>query len=245
MKFTLLGNNDFGTNDPLWGIVNNTYNSVSGYDLATIVLGEVGATLKAGACETVSEFSLDYYVVYNEGVYSLAKALKFASSNLLLTDTIGIYFNVDLSTLEEGKRYVVEIRPAGAAADSKPIAIIKQVNWLDGYKALYNGLAAKQMADEFTATIVCVDDDTIVCRSVTESVKGYAERGWDIFGSDTKALLTATLNYGAAAQIAFEYNVDNLANSFLTVKKDENVTDDTTVEDTFTIVRLISKICSN
>ena len=232
VKFTLLGNNDFGTNDPLWGIVNNTYNSVSGYDLATIVLGEVGATLKAGACETVSEFSLDYYVVYNEGVYSLAKALKFASSNLLLTDTIGIYFNVDLSTLEEGKRYVVEIRPAGAAADSKPIAIIKQVNWLDGYKALYNGLAAKQMADEFTATIVCVDDDTIVCRSVTESVKGYAERGWDIFGSDTKALLTATLNYGAAAQIAFEYNVDNLANSFLTVKKDENVTDDTTVEDT-------------
>ena len=158
----------------------------------------------------------------------IIKLLKFKSSNLLLTNTIGIYFNVDLSTLEEGKYYVVVI-----SFGDDIVKRIEQANWIDGYKALFTGIAAKEMTDEFTATIVCTTDNTVVCQSVTESVKSYAQRGWNSFDDAAKALLAATLNYGAEAQNAFNYNPENLANDFdalkayMAQKAENNTTEET------------------
>jgi hypothetical protein len=49
----------------------------------------------------------------------------------------------------------------------------------------------------------------------TDSIRGYVMRVLEKQNSETKTMLADMLNYGAAAQNFFEYNMDDLANSQL------------------------------
>lgn len=92
-------------------------------------------------------------------------------------------------------------------------------------------LPAKEMADTVTATMYDSDGNEI---SRTDwSVKAYAEKALavgDYAGGESylttdaeKSLVKAMLNYGAAAQKNFEYNLNSLANSNLDAE-DQNLT---------------------
>lgn len=86
----------------------------------------------------------------------------------------------------------------------------------------YDGLAAKQVADELHVTIYD-SQDRKVSEVYTDSLKAYAMRGITKYDSmidklsakqrKTLTALVDMLNYAAAAQVQFNYNTDALANA--------------------------------
>jgi hypothetical protein len=167
-----------------------------------------------------AEYDAAYYTALaGENLYvftTVAPVIKTSALNL--GNSFGIYFNLDTETLVAGVEYVAVITDA----NGNVVAEIPSSMWIDGNKALFSGLAAKQMSDEFTAVIMSAGK--AVSGTTTESIKNYVERGriGNYFDAETLDLLTAMLNYGAAAQESFNYNEGNLAN---TVVADRPVTD--------------------
>ena len=95
-------------------------------------------------------------------------------------------------------------------------AIVTTVNGQECY-VFEVKLAAKQMADEVTAQIMMGDQTVGQARSY--SIKQYAEAkiANENSSNDLVALMKSMLNYGAAAQVFFDYNAENLANAGLDV----------------------------
>ena len=89
-----------------------------------------------------------------------------------------------------------------------------------GYKATYTGIYASEMGDNFTAKLYAVAEDGTIYYSncVTSSIKTYLfEKIADSKSStEIKTLAVDMLNYGAAAQISFGYDAENLVNADLT-----------------------------
>ena len=92
------------------------------------------------------------------------------------------------------------------------------------YTVFYLDLAAKEMADEITATLkhngAVVDQATTTIRKYLDSVNGSESES-----TETKTLVQAMASYGAAAQIYFNHNAGNLAdeNTKYEVPFDKNV----------------------
>ena len=91
---------------------------------------------------------------------------------------------------------------------------------LVGYTATYTGIFAMEMGDNFTATLYAVAEDGTIYYgdSETASIKTYLmQKLADATSSDTlKTLAVDMLNYGAAAQVNFNYDAENLVNADLT-----------------------------
>ena len=91
---------------------------------------------------------------------------------------------------------------------------------LVGYSATYTGIFAMEMGDNFTATLYAVAADGTINygTSVNGSIKTYLmTKLTDATSSDAlKTLAVDMLNYGAAAQKNFGYDVENLVNADLT-----------------------------
>jgi len=82
------------------------------------------------------------------------------------------------------------------------------------FRFSYTGVAAKEMGDELNAYLL-MDLDGITYSTVVDiySVKEYAYNRLKYSTSDNfKVLLVDMLNYGAAAQTYFKYNIENLVN---------------------------------
>ncbi len=86
------------------------------------------------------------------------------------------------------------------------------------YYKITGRVAAKEMADNITVELFSSDDTLIKYGEC--SVRGYAELVFTYASDDTKLveLMKQMLNYGAASQMLFDYNTDDLANNIL----DEN-----------------------
>ena len=87
------------------------------------------------------------------------------------------------------------------------------------YMVATDGVHAKCMGDTiyFRAYAKLADGSYVYSKTVEYSAVTYADHilNGDYSDSD-KALVVAMLNYGAAAQMFFGYNTDNLVNTFLT-----------------------------
>ena len=88
------------------------------------------------------------------------------------------------------------------------------------YRATYTGINAKEMCDEFRATLYAVGSDGVIHYSATNanSIKSFLT---SIINNTTaiaaqKTMAVDMLNYGAAAQTYLGYDTDNLANADLT-----------------------------
>ena len=153
-----------------------------------------------------------YVPVENEdGSFGVQKKI-FKSYNLLLGNTIGIYFNLDMDAINVqtwNKLTLVVYDAAGNTVE------IPYSEWKNG-KVLFNGLAAKQMSDEFYAQVF-YNGEALSEKSPLVSVKAYAEivLNSDKYDESAKNLVKALLNYGAQAQNSFGHNTDDLANDIL------------------------------
>ena len=91
---------------------------------------------------------------------------------------------------------------------------------LVGYSATYTGIFAMEMGDNFTATLYAVAADGTVNYgpSVTSSIQKYLmeKLADDTSSAELKTLAVDMLNYGAAAQVNFGYDAQNLVNADLT-----------------------------
>ena len=91
---------------------------------------------------------------------------------------------------------------------------------LVGYSATYTGIFAMEMGDNFTATLYAVAEDGTIYYGDSESssIKTYLmEKLSDESAlAELKTLAVDMLNYGAAAQVNFDYDAENLVNADLT-----------------------------
>ena len=90
------------------------------------------------------------------------------------------------------------------------------------YMVQTNGIPAKKLGDYLYFRVYAkLSDGTYVYSNLSRySAKAYAmDRLANSRSADTKALCVALLNYGAAAQMHFGYNTDNLMNADLTAEQ--------------------------
>ncbi len=122
---------------------------------------------------------------------------QFGVAKDKLTDTTGVY-----AVIEKGD--VTKTIPATQWGSVGPY-----------YAIVYDGLAAKEMADEICVTIYNADG-VAISNAKTDSVRAYVARAFDGQTAEGKTMMVDMLNYGAAAQQKFKYNTAELANNQLT-----------------------------
>ena len=180
------------------------------------ILGNSAMQIYGGTfTQDVSQWLAPGFVLeYDEetGTYG-TKERYIKSHNLLLGNTIGIYFNVDMdmfgNEVIKKNLTLVVYDEAGEKVDE-----IEYIKWKNG-KVLFNGLAAKQMSDKFYAQVF-YNGEALSEESPLVSVKDYANAILNgEYDESTKNLVKALLNYGAQAQGSMGYNTDDLANDIL------------------------------
>ena len=148
--------------------------------------------------------------------YTPVPRVQFIGNTLSLAGDIGLNFYYDLPAwiLADKDAYIVftdengnEIEKIYFAEEEDPF-----IND-DGYYRYSVQFAAKEMGDEVTAQVFSSDGEE--CDAVTMSIQGYAKKAFDTDNTSLINLMKAMLNYGAAAQVEFEYDTENLVNSIL------------------------------
>jgi len=144
--------------------------------------------------------------------------MLFGVNQSLRSDWTGVYAKIVKEV--DGKEPVTKIIPSEEWGFMKPYHAIE-----------FSGVAGKEMTDKFTLQLFDANDMPI--STVREdSVRDYALRAY----SKTTAAVRRTmfidmLNYGAAAQEYFSYNLDDLANAGLTEEQLSYATEDVTLTD--------------
>lgn len=146
---------------------------------------------------------------------------QFASTNVAVHQGLDLYFYIDKDDVaQEGAGFYVKLTKQHADEQgSVPIELaLDDGEWEDYnstlYRVGYSDIAAKEMMDDITA-VVYYADGRQASRAYTESIKKYAHNVYKQSGANQPKLgpaLADMLNYGAACQILFDYNAENLAN---------------------------------
>ncbi len=131
-----------------------------------------------------------------------------------LGDTIGVNFYMQLTdvTLADDTAYMLFTLPNGATVKVF-VKDIKNASNDGNYKFMCD-IAVKEIVDDIKAKLVTAAGES---EEYTYSVKKYADYiiGDAKYTANEKALAKALLNYGAYAQLMFNYKTDDLANAAL------------------------------
>lgn len=182
----------------------------------------------------VNSQTVTYVAVYEMTPIVVNTALNVKGSTLSIQSDISINYYISAAELSQYDSFYVEFTKDYYNNDgtvSQIITVITDYTVSGSYYVFsYNGIAAKEMKDEIRAVVYAMKDGTIYCSQVDKySVAKYA---YNRVNSSSNAqmveLAVSLLNYGAAAQTYFGYNVENLANSQLSAaqqaKADEEIT---------------------
>ena len=153
-----------------------------------------------------------------------------AGANTVLGGVLDMNFFIDPADLN-GTDYYAEI--ALYTEDGIKTTIVPYADWevRSNYLVVtQTGLAARQMADKIEV-VIRNGDGTPASDVWTDSIRDYAMRIMEKQGAETKTMLVDMLNYGAAAQNFFEYNMDDLANNQLTDAQKAYATDSVSCTD--------------
>ena len=151
----------------------------------------------------------------------------FYGVTMTLGDSLSMNFIVDMSKLARTDCYAVITRTYhGERTDGKTEEVVT-FQWAEWdklsnryYQFTYDNIAAKEMTDTIEAVIYDNNGNPLsVIRK--ESVRAYVMRAIAGEENDTTKAKNVTmyvdmLNYGAAAQVQFDYNTGDLANALLT-----------------------------
>ncbi len=169
--------------------------------------------MKNGVVRDVMDFYASAWEDYTGGTFVI-KAITTPVADvkgysLTLSSNIGVNFFLDLSDFvleDEQAKVVFEY-----ADTTLEVPVAEGTPDENGYKFTCP-VPAKDMTSDITCRVVSKDTQS---RTFTQSVKGYAE---EMLANQEEykeelPLVKDMLNYGAAAQVYFEYNTNNLANS--------------------------------
>ncbi len=227
-------------NQDLQGVVTLNGTMVEGYDFTQekILLTLEFAVLAGG--ETTLEFVVQEMTAANDTAYYnfsgkvsegavlreelkvISQPVKFEGCTITLGGQIGINFHVALSdnmVADESAKMVFTLPNGLTKAVSIGEAAIK-----DGNYVFTCQVAAKEMASAVKAQVVSSDEEgTVFEYSVKEYAEYILEKAEESATPDNEyvkaaPLVKAMLNYGAAAQILFDYNTANLANESLSIE---------------------------
>ena len=156
------------------------------------------------------------------------EAFKPASANVEFESDYTIRFTVKTAVYNKYKNvYLVvekEMFDGDTAIEAQIIeltdAATVTVNGEERYAYTVEGLAAKEIASQVTATLYGEDENgnVVYGKAVEYSLRKYAENqiGKASTKAEFKTMMVDFLNYGAAAQNYFTYNTTDLANASLT-----------------------------
>jgi len=166
----------------------------------------------------------DNTVYYNEAVEE--KNDKLAGYTISLGDKIAVNYYMSLTekTINDANAKMVFTVPDTGATYTLEIPVSSVTPNKDGYYVFTCEVAAKEMTSAISAKLVTSEGEL---QLDDYTVQEYAE----VILSDTvkyakeQELVKKMLNYGAQAQIYFNYNTDNLANDTEYMTEEEKVTE--------------------
>ena len=175
---------------------------------------------------TVTTDVIGYTAIYNEndGAYELdVLKVDIVMTNIRMGETISHLFAVPFNkNIGEGHVAILtmgenEFEIPYSTTDWK---VLTDENGTKYFVIEFTGIAAKQMVDEVSIYIT-FGTDTVSNKTVKTSVREYAMALLDRVDLEKEedqkfaTMLVDMLNYGAAAQVYFDYKKDDLANNGL------------------------------
>ena len=164
----------------------------------------------------------------------------FAEMNMQLSDNLQVRFRVYYSAVKD-EGYYVEIKRISANTGEIKTTIVNQDYSSDDWIVsgqydviLVNDVAAAEMTDIFYVTLYNRNHEVVGV--YTNSVRNYAmnliaqEEAKGIKPNARLTMYVDMLNYGAQAQIRFNYAVNDLANCFLTEQQQGYASEDVSGE---------------
>ncbi len=158
-----------------------------------------------------------------------------------------MYPNVafDKASLESFAGYEFEVTKGGAAVDKANVTSVE----VGDYVVVSFPVAAKEMKDVLTVQAFGLDAEGNRAAEGKVANFNLADSLYAVLADTSTTtyddLIVALLNYGAAAQVKFNYNTENLANSELTDEQKvigtHEVTSTTTLEGDATEVRFVGR----
>lgn len=142
--------------------------------------------------------------------------LKIKSASLSLGNNLSMNFKVEKAVLDRFEEPYLEVERNG------------KLRTVDTYKEdgdyiifTFNNIAPQTLGDVATATLYAKKDGTLYgSKSVSLSIKDYAYRMLEMYGSEENAklrtLMVDLLNYGSSAQTYHNYKANDLVNADLT-----------------------------
>ena len=153
-------------------------------------------------------------------------------TNMTLGNSLQVNFLIDEADYQEG--YVAKIIRSYADGRQDKEISVTEWTYIDSWKMYYvsfTGVAAKEMGDIYTVTVFDKDGNQVSVTKV-DSIKAYAMRTLESSNSsELTTLLVDMLNYGAASQIRFDYDENNLVNADLTAEQQAFATADSEYTD--------------
>jgi len=158
---------------------------------------------------------------YVDGVCSVcgeAELFKIAGANVKIDSSLSMFFYIPKEKIESDVSYYARVTKFNV--DDEPIVVtIPMDKWENYnssfYRVSYNDLMAYMMNDEIHVQIFR-PDNIAVSKVWVDSISIYACRIYGNQNDEYKTALVDLLNYGAACQKYFGYDVNNLANKGLT-----------------------------
>lgn len=200
---------------------NNSYQTISVN--AAKLKNEDGTFVEtAGNTEATTYYYIDGFW-YNDRV-----RIDIVATNIAVNDGLDMWFYVEASNVDDVAKYKAVVTKH-FADDRSPNPISETIpggQWEpynDGttnyYRFCFSDISAKEMTDKITAVILRAEDNAQVSNTYEQTVQNYAINALEVYKTKTdakskalKAALMDMLEYGASAQVQFNYNTGVLAN---------------------------------
>ena len=155
--------------------------------------------------------------------------ITIVGANMTLGNDLAMNFMLSKSDVNKLDAASLYIRVTKYYADGTSVSMSTDLNKMNSYNSSYwavtfANIAAKEMADDIVAQVFYHDNDeddsndAAASEPYATSIRAYLVKGLgsSTFKTNMRRLAVDMLNYGTAAQIAFNYNVNDLANNAVT-----------------------------
>lgn len=178
-----------------------------------------------------------YEIVQNDngtyGVVEKADLFELRGANVKLTSDLTMFFYIPKEELKSEVDYYATITKANVGKEAT-VVNVQMSEWEsyndELYRVAFDELMAYMMNDKIEVQIFD-DDGNAVSDIWTDSMSLYAHRIYANQNDKYKTALVDMLNYGAACQTYFEYDVENLANKDLTDEQKNMASVDSSLTD--------------